>query len=149
MSMRMLAESGHRFARFDLLSQLYRAPGNVLPVGVLAGRLVTSSGNISRLLDRIETDGLVKRVPSVEDRRRIDIVLTPKGERAFLDMAKVHAVWISEALRDLDDRTLEEIEESLRRIDLGKGTGAVSENCSDPRPDSHAGEALTGADAVG
>jgi DNA-binding MarR family transcriptional regulator len=38
-----------------------------------------SRSGITRLLDRMEADGLVLRTVSTHDRRRFDVSLTPKG----------------------------------------------------------------------
>ena len=46
---------------------------------VLAGFLGVDGAAITRLLDRIEKDGLIQRTPSVTDRRSIDITLTRAG----------------------------------------------------------------------
>jgi DNA-binding MarR family transcriptional regulator len=48
---------------------------------VLANFLGVDGAAITRLLDRIEKDGLIRRQPSATDRRSIDIGITQEGIR--------------------------------------------------------------------
>src|SRR4051794_17977431 len=45
--------------------------------------LDVDAGQLSRLLARLESEGLVAREPSPGDARRRRVLLTPPGERAF------------------------------------------------------------------
>lgn len=98
MDRRFRAEFGQSLVRFDVLSQLDRfAEG--LTVSRLASMLLAStSGNISMLLDRMMAEGLVRKLPDQEDRRRSVIALTPKGKNEFDRMAAVHEQWSDELL---------------------------------------------------
>jgi DNA-binding MarR family transcriptional regulator len=42
-----------------------------------------SRSGITRLLDRMDRDGLIVRTVSTTDRRRFDVSLTPAGRRRF------------------------------------------------------------------
>jgi DNA-binding MarR family transcriptional regulator len=52
-----------------------------LPMNELAARLACDNSNVTGLIDRLETRGLVTRQPSDEDRRVKHVVLTPAGRR--------------------------------------------------------------------
>lgn len=108
---------GVRFVRFDVLSQLYRAPDNALSIGDLGASLLTPSGNISALLDRMEADGLVQRIADPHDRRRFLIRLTEKGLADFADMAKANAHWVAGAFAAIDDETLDRLHDELGSIE--------------------------------
>src|SRR5262245_48469107 len=56
-------------------------PERPLPMGRLAETLGCDASNVTGLVDRLETRGLVRRQPSVEDRRVKGILLTPAGSR--------------------------------------------------------------------
>jgi DNA-binding MarR family transcriptional regulator len=56
-------------------------PERPLPMGQLAQNLACDKSNITGLVDRLESRGLVKRRPSPEDRRVKVLVLTPTGVR--------------------------------------------------------------------
>lgn len=73
-----LAEHGLSMAKYGMLDQLARA-GEPLTLTELANRLSCVRSNITQLVDRLEVDGLVKRVDDPADRRSIRAVLTPLG----------------------------------------------------------------------
>jgi DNA-binding MarR family transcriptional regulator len=65
-------------AWYDVLLALWRAGGR-LRIGELGERLVVEPHNVTRLLDRLETEGLLKRQRVKEDRRGVVAELTEKG----------------------------------------------------------------------
>jgi DNA-binding MarR family transcriptional regulator len=56
-------------------------PGRPLPMGQLAGTLACDASNVTGLVDRLESRGLVRRRASAEDRRVKVLELTPSGAR--------------------------------------------------------------------
>jgi DNA-binding MarR family transcriptional regulator len=64
---------------YDVLWGLRRAPRRRLTPGELEGELLLEQYNLSRLLDRMEGEGLVRRVPYPGDKRRQLVELTPRG----------------------------------------------------------------------
>jgi DNA-binding MarR family transcriptional regulator len=54
--------------------------GKTMAVAELARELQMDAGAMTRLLDRLEKKGLCKRVRSSEDRRVVNLELTPEGE---------------------------------------------------------------------
>jgi DNA-binding MarR family transcriptional regulator len=56
--------------------------GKSMPVAEMARELQMDTGAMTRLLDRLEKKGLCKRVRSTEDRRVVNVELTPDGEAA-------------------------------------------------------------------
>jgi len=101
-------------SRFDVLSQLERAEGKRLSTKVLAGQLLASSGNITRLLDRMINDGLLTRQANAQDRRSVDIAMTEKGLQCFYEMARDHAAWTTKALDDLSLARMRELKDLLQ-----------------------------------
>lgn len=65
-------------AKFQALDALVRA-GEPMALSELAGSLRCVRSNITQLADRLEMDGLVKRVDDASDRRAIRAVVTPLG----------------------------------------------------------------------
>ena len=74
-----LKEIGLSGAKFEALSQLARA-GEPVPLRVLAEGKGCVPSNMTTLVDRLESDGLVRRVDDPADRRSKRAVLTPLGE---------------------------------------------------------------------
>jgi DNA-binding MarR family transcriptional regulator len=56
-------------------------PGRGLPMGQLAETLACDASNVTGLVDRLESRGLVRRRPSAADRRVRVLDLTPTGSR--------------------------------------------------------------------
>jgi DNA-binding MarR family transcriptional regulator len=83
---RRLAAAGQPpLAWYDVLLELERAGGE-LRVGDLGERLVIEPHNVTRLVDRLEAKGLVKRRRAAEDQRGVRAVLTAKGAAVRKDM---------------------------------------------------------------
>jgi MarR family transcriptional regulator, organic hydroperoxide resistance regulator len=56
-------------------------PGRPVPMGRLAEALACDASNVTGLVDRLESRGLVRRQASAEDRRIKVLELSPAGER--------------------------------------------------------------------
>jgi len=56
-------------------------PGRPVPMGQLAETLSCDASNVTGLIDRLETRGLIRRQPSARDRRVKVLLLTPAGSR--------------------------------------------------------------------
>jgi DNA-binding MarR family transcriptional regulator len=79
-----LAERGlPPLAWYDVLWALRESPGRRLRQSELAHAVVMSRSGLSRLVDRIEAAGLLRRQAAPSDRRGTEVVLTPEG-RAML-----------------------------------------------------------------
>lgn len=71
---------------------------------------------ISRLVDELETSGMVRRTPDKEDRRRLLVQATPKG-RAWLESATPHVMGaVDEAMGNLSSSDREELRALLERL---------------------------------
>jgi DNA-binding MarR family transcriptional regulator len=100
--------------RFDLMAQLDKAPTG-MKLGELSQRLMVSNGNITGLVDRLLSQGLLDRQPAPRDRRAQLVKLTAEGRRSFRAMATSHEAWIAEILGGLTGSE----RETLMRL-LGK-----------------------------
>ncbi|MEX1170637.1 MAG: MarR family transcriptional regulator [Chloroflexota bacterium] len=82
-----LAEQDLTLEEFDVLVHLAWARDGVLPLRRLVASMVTgyqlSRSGLTRLLDRMERDGLVERSLSREDRRQFDVAITDRGREVF------------------------------------------------------------------
>jgi DNA-binding MarR family transcriptional regulator len=68
---------------YDALLCLYEAPGRRLRLGELARAALLSRSGLSRLVDRLEESGLLRRESTPDDRRGAIAVLTPAGLAAL------------------------------------------------------------------
>jgi DNA-binding MarR family transcriptional regulator len=92
---RDLAGLGLSLEQFDVLIHLAGAPSGTLPLHELTASMVVadalSRSGITRLLDRMERDGLITRTVSTADRRRFDVSLTKHGRQRFGQIWPAHA----------------------------------------------------------
>jgi DNA-binding MarR family transcriptional regulator len=66
---------------FDVLAALRRAGRPyVLSPGKLLGQTLVTSGTMTNRVDRLESRGLVQRLPDPADRRGVHVRLTPAGK---------------------------------------------------------------------
>jgi DNA-binding MarR family transcriptional regulator len=80
---------------YDVLAALREADGSLRQVE-LAERVVLSNSGLSRLIDRIENGGLVRRTACATDRRSFYIELTDDGAQMFERMWPVYARGVAE-----------------------------------------------------
>jgi DNA-binding MarR family transcriptional regulator len=86
-----LHEHGLSHPDWQVLTSLRLGHTHRSSPGALAGELELSSGAMTSRLDRLEKEGLVKRLPDPEDRRGVVVELTEKGRDAWDTAASVQA----------------------------------------------------------
>ncbi|HVY84100.1 MAG TPA: MarR family transcriptional regulator [Caulobacterales bacterium] len=91
------AEGFPPLAWYDVLWELERA-GAPLRQRDLGERLLVARYNLSRLLDRLETDRLIERQPCVDDARGFMLSITRAGKALRQKMWPVYAEAIAAAL---------------------------------------------------
>lgn len=97
--------------------------------GVCAGDLAVgervSPAAMSKLLSRIERDGLIERTPSDDDRRRVGLTLTAEGHRLLRRVRSRRTAWLAARLGELAADDLDAVAaavEPLSRL-LHEGEG--------------------------
>lgn len=102
---------------YDVLIELAEAPGQRLRMHELAEAVVLSRSGLTRLVDRLEREGLLARERADTDRRGAYAVLTPAGSQAIRRTWPTYARGIirhfTAHLSDDETRTLTE---TLERI---------------------------------
>lgn len=86
----MMDEVGLTLAKFHAIDALARA-GEPITLGEFASQLKCVRSNVTQLVDRLEADGLVKRVNDPSDRRTVLAVVTPLGLKRQAAGARVMA----------------------------------------------------------
>lgn len=94
---RLAGQFGTTMPRFDVMAALYRAPEGML-MGDLSRFLLVSNGNVTGIVDRLVSDGLVQRAQRNGDRRTSIVRLTGAGQTSFKKMAAAHERWVGELL---------------------------------------------------
>ncbi len=119
---RRLAAAGlPPLAWYDVLWALRESPGRRLRMNELAQRVLLSRTGMTRLVDRIEASGCLRREPVPGDRRGAYAVLTPAGEDLLRRMWPVYAAcirrWFAEPVGDARAT----VEDALRRVVAAAG----------------------------
>ena len=82
-------EAGIPMRWYDVLVQLEESPEGI-PMNALADRILYSKSGFTRVIDRMEEAGLVRRVRPQNDRRTILIVLTDHGTQTMEHARRHH-----------------------------------------------------------
>ncbi len=115
----LLAEHDIPLASYDVLVQLVDAPGRRLRMTDLASAVLLSRSGLSRLVDRLQREGLVTREAATEDGRGMYAVLQPAGLARLRAAAPTHLRGVAEHMTDRF--TLEELD--LLRVLLERVCG--------------------------
>lgn len=86
------------FEVLDLLASSPPAEGEQCRVQNLAGRIHLSQSALSRLIARLEKDGLVARSVCAEDRRGVYVTLTRKGRDLHAEALPLQRAALTRAL---------------------------------------------------
>lgn len=82
--------AGLTLAQYDVLLRLRDNEAGAMRMGELAeGVLVTTSG-LTRVVDRLETAGLVERIRVNSDRRGVRVALTDTGRAKLAEASELH-----------------------------------------------------------
>ncbi len=113
----LAAEAGMPLAWYDVLLQLVEAPDRRLRMAELADRVLLSRSGLTRLVDRLQAEGLVRREPSKDDARGTYTVLTDAGFHRLRRAAPVHLDGVARHwLSHFSDDELHELGALLNRI---------------------------------
>jgi DNA-binding MarR family transcriptional regulator len=101
--------------QLSTLRFLLEAEGSRLTIGDIAGRSATSSMNVTKLIDRMQRAGLVRRVRDAEDGRVTWVVLTRAGRQRYIE-AMPSSSLDREAFGVLSERQLKLLVDMLTRV---------------------------------
>jgi DNA-binding MarR family transcriptional regulator len=93
---RMTEANGLSLAQYGVLITLASAPGNQLRMGELGARRLVSPSKISRVIDELERQALVKRTRDPEDGRSFLATLTQRGLRKLREAQVTHHAVVRE-----------------------------------------------------
>jgi DNA-binding MarR family transcriptional regulator len=81
---------GLPLTQFEVLIHLDKAPDKRLRMSELASMVLLSQSGVTRLVDRLEAQGLVVREPCPSDRRGLHARLTDEGSRRLAEALPTH-----------------------------------------------------------
>jgi len=123
LSLDLERKTGLTLGDFDVLGQLAEA-GGALRITELADRTLNSRSGMTRRIDRMAADGLVRRANADGDARGVVVALTDAGLSRLTETAPVHLRGVSELFVErLDDQELADLESALDKVTLDCGFG--------------------------
>jgi DNA-binding MarR family transcriptional regulator len=90
--------------------------GGPLPAGEVSARMHITTGTMTSVLDTLERNGYVKRLPDPSDRRRVLVDITPAAQAVLDKMLPEVQHVIAVALRDIDADTLQAFFDTLATV---------------------------------
>jgi DNA-binding MarR family transcriptional regulator len=116
-------KTGLSLGDFDVLGQLAEAAGS-LRMTDLADRTLSSRSGMTRRIDRMVDEGLVRRANADGDARGVVVALTDAGLSRLKETAPVHLRGVAELfVARLDDQELAALESALDKVTLDCGFG--------------------------
>jgi DNA-binding MarR family transcriptional regulator len=108
--------TGLTLGDFDVLAQL-AGGGGELRMTDLAARAYSSRSGMTRRVDRLVEEGLVRRTGTESDARSVMVALTEQGLERLRETVPVHLAGVRERFVDrLDDEELALLERTLKKV---------------------------------
>ncbi|HUL40341.1 MAG TPA: MarR family transcriptional regulator [Burkholderiales bacterium] len=108
-------------AQFDLtaaqyLVLLFLANGMASTASNICDILRQDPGAMTRMLDRLESKGFVRRTPDPDDRRTARLELTPEGKAAYPKILAAGVGVLNRILRGFSKGEIRQMEDFLKRM---------------------------------
>ena len=113
---------------YDVLIYLQAAPDKRLRMAELADSVLLSRSGVTRLVDRLEREGLIVRDACTSDGRGLFAVLTDKGEEVLARARPAHLAGVRERfLRHFSDDELKQLARCWERVQPGAADSAETD----------------------
>ena len=109
-----LGDSRLTLTQFAVLEALHHL--GPMSLSDIAGKVLTTGGNLTMVAGNLERDGLVRRQRSPEDKRVQIVALTTKGKALIRLIFPVHASAIAEFMKVLNADELKQLGELCRKL---------------------------------
>lgn len=110
------AAGGVSFPRMKLLGALHAGGPQIM--SALGDELGVTARNVTALVDALEGEGLVRRVPHATDRRATVIELTPAGAKHGVEMSSGgHLDKVAELFRELSAAEQEQLSDLVAKLE--------------------------------
>lgn len=111
---------GLTFARYEALVLLQFSRKGSLPLGKMGERLMIHPTSVTNIVDRLEAQGFLRRVPHPTDRRTTLAEITEEGRRVVEEATRAVTA-ASFAMDGLTPPELEQLMRLLRKLRLSAG----------------------------
>jgi DNA-binding MarR family transcriptional regulator len=123
---RLVKSDGMTMSTYGVLLRLAWAGSSGLRMSELATQQLLTTGGLTRLVDRLEGDGLISRTRTAHDLRGFEVRITPAGRKSLRRATQRHLADVRELFLDhVTEDQLEVLAEVWRRVkaanaDLGQ-----------------------------
>ncbi len=95
---------------------LFHASEEGVPLSTICNEILADNSNLTRMVDRLEARGLVRRAPDSGDRRVTLVQLTPAG-KALIDILRPrHRACVEERMGALDPAQLAALHDAMQTL---------------------------------
>lgn len=108
------------FARYEALVLLHFSRQGSMPLGKMGDRLMLHPTSVTNIVDRLEQQGLARRIPHPTDRRTVLGEITEDG-RAVVEKATEAVSSADFGLGALTSRELDKVTDLLRKLRIDAG----------------------------
>jgi DNA-binding MarR family transcriptional regulator len=103
---------------YEVLLYLHGSPGGRMRMSELANSVLLSRSGLTRLVDRLEREGLLERVRCEEDARGLFAAITDRGRSVFREARRTHLDGVRRVfLRHFSREELRGLGELWRRLE--------------------------------
>ena len=103
-------------SQFNVLRILRGARPEAMPAGRIAERMVNRDPDLTRLLDRLEANGLVEKARDTKDRRVVNVRITPAGLELVEKASRSVSQAVKTALGPMGPRKLGQLADLLEQL---------------------------------
>jgi len=111
---RQLRDHGLTIGRWQVLNVLSTYDGS--RIGTIADLSGGEQPAVSRVIDQMERDGLVKRRPSLNDSRAVEVWITQRGREIYTELMPEAKAFVARMLRTLSDAESKQMTDLLERL---------------------------------
>jgi MarR family 2-MHQ and catechol resistance regulon transcriptional repressor len=129
----------HRLSavEFEVLMRLARSPANRLRMTDLAGQTSLSTSGVTRVVDRMDRDGLVRREACASDRRSSYAVITTEGRQRLDEVLPGHLELLQQwFIGQLTPGQLDVLLDAMRSIRDAVNPCATAGSTDEPQSDA-------------
>ena len=101
--------------RFNIMSTLFKNGGEMMP-SEMAESVFREKNSITAVINTLEREGVVRREPSMDDRRSVKVVITDKGWKEANRLSPIAQEISREVLSCMEKEKVEDLVEIMRNL---------------------------------
>ncbi len=102
--------------QYNVLRILRGAKGKPVSVNAILENMVQRSSNVTRIVDKLHAKGLVERTLCVDDRRKMDIIITKEGIDLLKKLDKKIHDFHKPMMNNLSSKEAETLKQLIQKI---------------------------------